>query len=67
MDIVADSGQDIKLSDLLSQTDAARQLGKNAWQIQRLILSNKLEAVRLPNGHRAVVRASLEAYRQRTK
>ncbi len=63
MSMIADVDKNIKLGDLISQTGAARVLGKNAWQIQRLILSNKLESVRLPNGHRAVLKGSLEAYR----
>ncbi len=65
--MITDVDKNIKLCDLISQTDAARVLGKNAWQIQRLMSSKKLETVRLPTGNRAVIRSSLEAYQRGQK
>ncbi len=53
----------VSVADLQSQKDAAEQLGVNTWRVGYLVRSGKLKSVRLPNGSRAIIKSSLEAYR----
>jgi CRISPR/Cas system-associated protein Cas5 (RAMP superfamily) len=64
MTSVDETPTDVKVSDLISQLEAAKLLDKNPWQVSRLISTGKLESVRLPTGNRAVIRSSLEAYQR---
>jgi hypothetical protein len=61
------SPTDVKISELVSQLEAAKLLDKNPWQVSRLISTGKLESIRLPTGNRAVIRSSLEAYQRGQK
>ncbi len=67
LSIKQDGRVKVAVDDLLSIGEGAQLAGKSWWQFRRLLDQGKIESVKLPNGHRAVVRASLEQYRQRTK
>lgn len=56
-----------KVSDLVSIQAAAKEADLSWWQIRRLLDQGKIESVRLPNGHRAVLKSSLERYREAQK
>lgn len=52
----------VAVSELMSIGEGAKLSHKSWWQFRRLLDQNKIESVKLPNGHRAVVRSSLEQY-----
>jgi hypothetical protein len=51
---------DVSVNDLCSIHEAACELNQSWWKTRRDINKGHLEAVKLPNGHRAVIRASVE-------
>ncbi len=53
--------------ELMSISDAAKEAGKSWWSFRRLLDQGKIESVKMPNGHRAVIRSSLEAYQRGQK
>jgi hypothetical protein len=48
--------------DLMSISDAAKETGRSWWAFRRLLDKGLIDSVRMPTGHRAVLRSSLEAY-----
>ncbi len=61
---ISQKANQVKLKDLVSIADAAKELGLSWWQTRRRMDQGKLLSAKLPNGHRAVIRPSLEAYKK---
>lgn len=52
----------MSITDLITYQDAGKNLDLSYWQLKRRVSKGQIEAVKLPNGHSALTRVSVERY-----